>query len=543
MIRPKPQVELLIVGAGLAGLSAALEARAGGASVVVVTTGPGASERAQGGIAAAVGPGDSPGLHARDTMVAGASAGDWEMIKLLAGSAPQAVAWLAAQGMEFDLSDQGPALALEAAHSRPRVLHARGDATGAALMATLRARLSSLPAGRAASPCREGRLVALLVENEVVVGARFCHHARQFEVRAKDVLLATGGYAGLFPRTPTSRACDGSALISALEAGASLADLEFIQFHPTVFAGSGEPFLLTEALRGAGAYIVDGAGRRFLIDVDPAGELAPRATVTTAIVRHLGRQGSPHVFLDCRHLGPRLAHEFPGFVNRCRAAGLDPCREPVPVAPAAHYTMGGIATDSWGRTGIAGLLAAGECTRTGVHGANRLASNSLLEAVVFGRRAAQAALGEAAPLSGPPLDGDRLEVAGQGSRLLPASREVVDREQVGHVLAQALGPIRDGAVMERGLEHLQVAAAIDAEAERVRRLASLVLRAALIRTESRGAHVRSDHSALDPAWAERSVVVRWDPEAGPIMEVIRRRSLDTGPHEAAPCPRSVALRS
>jgi L-aspartate oxidase len=481
--------DVLVVGSGLAAMAAALEAAEAGASVLLASAGGGSSELAQGGIAAAVAADDAPDLHAADTVAAGAGLCEPAVAGLLAAEAPGAVAWLEGCGVAVDRDGSGaPALGLEAAHSRARVLHAGGDASGAAIVAAVRRRL----AGRVVRA--GGRLEALLLRDDRVAGARF---SQALEVRAGAVVLATGGYAGRYPRSTTSPLCDGSGLLAALAAGAELADLELVQFHPTAYAGPGPTFLLTEALRGAGARLVDQHGRRFLLDTDPRGELAPRAVVSRAIAERLRSEGEEAVFLDARGIGrPALTARFPGFVGRCRQVGLDPAREPVPVAPAAHYTMGGIVTDGEGRTGVPGLLAAGECARTGVHGANRLASNSLLEAVVFGRRAGRAAL--AAAQSGP----------GAGGAARPACPPT-DVRGDDAVLGRAAGPLRSGDELRRA-------------APDVSGLAAMILRSALLREESRGAHVRTDHPAEDPAWADLEVVARMGNDGGYTLDVRSR---------------------
>jgi L-aspartate oxidase len=480
-------VDVLVVGAGLAGMSAAIEAAEADASVVLASAEPGSSPLAQGGIAAALGAGDAPGLHAGDTLAAGAGLCDPEALEVLTGEARSAVEWLAGHGVAFDRERDGRlALGLEAAHCQPRIVHAGGDSSGAAIVAALRARLDQ-------HVTRVGGawLRSLLRGGDGVAGAVLCRRGAEVEVRARQTVLATGGYAGLFERTTTTSACDGGGLLAALSAGAALADLEFVQFHPTAYAGGGRTFLLTEALRGAGAHLTDSAGRRFLLDADPRGELAPRAVVTRAIVE----TGLPRVFLDARHLGSEtLSREFPGFLARCHGVGIDPLRDAVPIAPAAHYTMGGIVTDGWGHTGVPGLFAAGECARSGVHGANRLASNSLLEAVVFGRRAARAALAGgrrcAAPAAVPP------RATGSGRLGLA---------EVRRILSDSAGPLRWAGGLEAGLERLTAERGASERAEAARQVACLVLRAALLRKESRGAHVRTDHPTEDPAWASREV--------------------------------------
>src|SRR5262249_15460326 len=324
-------------------------------------------------------------------------------------------------------------------------------------------------------------LDGLLKAGDMVTGARLRLEEERIELRASVTVLATGGYAGLFARSTTTSVCQGAGLVAALEAGAEVADLEFVQFHPTAYAGSHGTFLLTEALRGAGALLVDAHGRRFLLDADPKGELAPRATGARAVARHLRRTGDTCGFLDVAPIGETVLREsFPGFMARCRRVGIDPLRDPVPVAPAAHYTMGGIVVDVSGRTRVPGLLAAGECTRSGAHGANRLASNSLLEAVVLGRLAGRTALvapshggGRTTSIEPEALSGGRLRF-----------------EDIRRLLATSAGPLRSRAAMLDGLHRLNGDQGRSLRAEAARRLACLVLQSALARRESRGAHVR-----------------------------------------------------
>ncbi|HEX4216598.1 MAG TPA: FAD-dependent oxidoreductase [Candidatus Dormibacteraeota bacterium] len=487
-------IDVLVIGAGLAGMSAALEAAERGASVTLAAFGDGSSDRAQGGVAAAIGPDDGPELHEHDTIAAAASLGEPGAIRLLTREAPDAIAWLTAHGVAFDRDADGrPLLGLEAAHSRPRIVHADGDRSGAAIVAGLRPRLE----GRVTVLLGHS-LRGLLVDRDRVRGAVVRGPEGERELRASATVLATGGYAGLFDPTTTSHLCDGTGMVMAHLAGAELADLEFVQFHPTVYAGAGDPFLLTEALRGAGAWVGDSRGRRFLFDSDPRGELAPRAVVTRAIAEHLRSTGERSVFLDARHLGAEvLRAHFQGFLANCRRSGIDPLADTVPIAPAAHYTMGGIDTDGWGRTTVPGLLAAGECARTGVHGANRLASNSLLEAVVFGRRAGASALGE---------------VAGRGPvhAVGPDAGGALTEDGVRGELSRGAGPLRDADGIRDSLTRLAGVRGATVEAESARRLARLVLEAALLRVESRGAHVRTDHPEESAAWAAIELVTRGD---------------------------------
>jgi L-aspartate oxidase len=486
--------DVLIVGSGLAGMAAAIEAVGLGASVTMAWAGDGSSERAQGGVAAAIDPSDGPSLHASDTVAAGGGLCDPEAVALLTGEAPGAVEWLVGQGVHFDdAMDGGLALALEAAHSRPRVVHAGGDRSGAAIVAALRRRLEPV------RPLEGAVLHGLLVDESGVGGGVFRSAGGPVEVRARATVLATGGYAGLYRRTVASPTCDGAPLAIALLAGAELADLEFVQFHPTAYAGPGAPFLVTEALRGAGAWLTDGSGRRFVFDWDPRGELAPRAVVSRAIAESLRSTGGRYVLLDARHLAAEvLVGHFGGFVANCGRVGLDPSRDLVPVAPAAHYTMGGIVTDTRGRTGVPGLLAAGECARAGVHGANRLASNSLLEAVVFGRRA-----GRAATLAERPQPGRRTRT------LTPAEQPARD-EWLRDLVEAHAGPLRDADGLRHGLAELAAAGGDGPAAEM---LAKLIMDAALLREESRGAHVRTDDPAPSPAWQLQEIVAHLDDHA------------------------------
>ena len=400
--QPAPlRTEVLVVGSGIAGLTAALTA-AERSDVLLVTKGElaeGATCRAQGGIAGAVGPGDSPAAHARDTLAAGAGLGDAEAVRVLCTQGPAAIAELLARGVVFDRAEDGScALGLEGAHDRPRILHAGGDATGRAIEdALIRAARA-----RAAEGARGGltllehtALVDLQVAQGQVVGAELlAADGARVRVRARSTVLATGGAGQLFAHTTNPAVATGDGLAAAWRAGAALEDLEFFQFHPTALAVKvpHASFLVSEAVRGEGALLRDAQGRRFLPALDPRGELAPRDVVARAIAHVMAAQGGRPVLLDATAIGAeRLRRRFPTIDAAVRAAGIDWGREPVPVTPAAHYWMGGIRTDLDGRTTLPGLHAAGECARTGVHGANRLASNSLLEGAVFGARAGAAA--------------------------------------------------------------------------------------------------------------------------------------------------------
>jgi L-aspartate oxidase len=457
-LRSQVATDILVIGDGLAGSAAALEAARLGARVALVSAGPASSERAQGGIAAAVLPEDSPRLHAIDTLAAGAGLCDPDAVTMLTSAGPETVHWLESLGVRFD----GDA-AREAAHSMARVLHLGGDQSGHTLMAFVHAAIDLEP-----------RITRFTARLHVLLGDGVCEGAEfsgGLTVYAGATILATGGYAGLYERTTNSRLSNGKGILEAARAGAHVADLEFVQFHPTVFAGP-HPFLITEALRGAGAQVVDAAGERFI------DELLPRDQVAVALAKHRGP-----AFISATHMDPELLRvSFPNFMRNCRHAGIDPLHEPVPIMPAAHYTMGGVSTDLDGRASVPGLFAAGECARTGVHGANRLASNSLLEAATFGRRAAAAATATA------PI------VGSASARGHMWRRGELSLGEVRRVLDSAAGVLRSGRGLARGLRVLGSGAG-SATAADAAEMASMICSAALARPLSLGAHQRLDQPA------------------------------------------------
>ena len=485
----KIATDVLVVGAGAAGLFACLHLP-DGIDVVVVDKGRkgiGSSPWAQGGVAAALGPGDSPELHAADTLTVAAGHGDPAAVAVLCSEAPECVLELAELGCAFDRNPDGSLhLAREGGQSVARSAHS-GDATGAAIMKTLRDRASARVARM------EGSCLKLAVVDGRASGGWVLTDDGLLEVQATSTVLATGGVGALFETTTNPAGATGDGFVLAWEAGAGLADLEFVQFHPTALArGSGQQhLLLTEALRGAGAHVVDENGRRFLFDHHPDGELAPRDVVARAISER-------SAWLDCRHLGRTLLEdEFPTVVSGCERFGLDPATDLLPVTPAAHYAVGGVQTDLDGRASIPRLYAVGECSNTGVHGANRLAGNSLAEALVFGRRAAKAIAGQR---HGPTKElpaGPRLELASALQPDWPSLRARCsaaigierDPAALATLTTAELGPLP--LCSDRGALEFRAATMT----------AHLIARAALLRTESRGVHRRRDHPDPDPAWA------------------------------------------
>jgi L-aspartate oxidase len=495
--------EVLVVGTGAAGLTAAL-----GCSPLRVTvltkarlgTG-GSSSWAQGGIAAAIGKDDAPALHAADTIAAGAGLNDPRVVEILTAEGPERVKALLALGAHFDLDDSGSlSLTREAAHSRRRILHAR-DATGAEIVRTLVEAVRRSPEIRVVD---EAFAIDLVLEDGQVTGLLAVHgDGRRVFHLAPAAVIATGGLGQLFLHTTNPREATGDGLAMAARAGARLVDLEFVQFHPTALATGADPMpLLTEALRGEGAVLIDGAGRRFMADEHPDRELAPRDVVARAIWRRL--MSGQRVFLDAREaVGDEFPERFPTVFNLCREQGLDPRIEPIPVAPAAHYHMGGIAVDERGRTSLAGLWACGEVAATGAHGANRLASNSLLEALVFGARVAEDLR------TGPPAErasrGRRL--AGGASFGLDRSGDVELTAAVRRLMWEKVGVMRDEASLASAVEELNHLAGqhprAAGEARNLLGIGHLLTAAALERRESRGGHYRSDHPVSDPAWQRR----------------------------------------
>ena len=473
-----PRRPVVVVGHGVAGLSAALAAAP--APVLLVNRAGlgegGASLLAQGGIAAALAPGDSAWAHARDTAAAGAWHNDIDAVLRLTAAAPEAIAWLQAQGVAFDGAGAGLALGREGGHGVARIAHAGGDRTGARVSAALLAR------ARDAAHIQWREQVdadALLLREGAVVGVRLRDPAGRCceVVESAAVVLATGGLGALFAHTTNPVGCTGSGLALAQAAGARVRDLEFVQFHPTALRAAGTTLpLVTEALRGAGARLRDHRGR-LLMGFHPMADLAPRDIVARTVWQ-AQREGP--VWLDATALAPGWEAGFPTVLAACRAQGLDPCSSPIPVTPAAHFHMGGIAVDADGASSLPGLYAVGEVACNGVHGANRLASNSLLEGVVCGRRTGQVVARRPRASARP----------GATSHLLKRGPglDAADRAALRGWLWRAAGPVRAEEAMRRAQEELRALADEGWEA----RLAVALLGAALRRPGNLGAHWRDD---------------------------------------------------
>ncbi|MGW2325585.1 L-aspartate oxidase [Streptomyces sp. NPDC001700] len=531
------EADVVVVGSGVAGLTVALRCAAAGAKVTVVTKArldDGSTRWAQGGIAAALGEGDTPAQHLDDTLVAGAGLCDEQAVRMLVTEGPDAVRRLIATGARFDADDDTGEILLtrEGGHHRSRIAHAGGDATGAEISRALVGAVRE-----AGIDTVENALVLDLLKDASGRAAGVTLHvmgegARDGvgAVHARAVVLATGGMGQVFSATTNPAVSTGDGVALALRAGAEVSDLEFVQFHPTVLwlgpEAEGQQPLVSEAVRGEGAYLVDADGVRFMVGQHELAELAPRDIVAKGIMRRMRERGAEHMYLDARHFGARMwEHRFPTILAACRSHGIDPVTQPIPVAPAAHYASGGVWTDQRGRTTVPGLYACGETACTGVHGANRLASNSLLEGLVFAERiAADIAERPSIPASAPQNAAPGPGQGGGGALLAPEARYAVQRIMTtgagvlrsAESLARAAGQLdrvqgdavetlhRDGKTAEPGVETW--------EATNLLLVARVLVAAALRREETRGCHWREDRPDRDDAAWQRHLLVTLGPD-------------------------------
>jgi L-aspartate oxidase len=533
LLAPAPgwrrETDVVVVGSGVAGVTTVLAVRRAlpTARILLATKSvldDGSTRWAQGGVAAALGPGDTPEQHLRDTLTAGAGICDERAVRALVTDGPGAVQRLIELGASFDREPSGPlALTREGGHLRRRIAHAGGDATGAEISRALLAALAEAGQGAELEVIEHALAIDLLRTADGRAVGITLHVLGEGQrdgvgaVHARAVVLATGGFGQVYSATTNPPVSTGDGLAMALRAGTEAADLEFVQFHPTVLwlgpASRGRQPLISEAVRGEGAVLIDAAGRRFMAGQHPLADLAPRDVVAKAIMRELLTSGTNHVYLDGRQLGAaEWARRFPTILASCRAHGIDPVTDPIPVVPAAHYVSGGIRTDLHGRTSVPGLYACGEVACTGVHGANRLASNSLLEGLVFAERIA-IALGRGLP---------------------PAAEPAADTRPVGLLDPAILGPLqqlmtadagvlRSGPGLTRAADGLAELGQQDCdkpdadawEATNLHLIASALVGSALAREETRGSHWREDFGDTRDAWRGHLIVSAG--ESGPTL--------------------------
>jgi len=537
LLAPPPgwirQADVVVVGSGIAGVTAALTAHSAlpGRNVLLVTKSlldDGSTRWAQGGIAAALGPGDTPDQHLADTLTAGAGVCDVDAVRALVTDGPDAVRRLIALGARFDTGAGGVLeLTREGGHLRRRIVHAGGDATGAEISRALLCALAEAGAGAeegvGIDVIEHAMSIDLLLGTDGQAAGLTLHVIGEGQqdgvgaVHAPAVVLATGGMGQVYSATTNPPVSTGDGVSLALRAGAEAADLEFVQFHPTVLwlgpGARGRQPLISEAVRGEGAVLIDASGRTFMTGRHPLADLAPRDVVAKAIMNVMAETGTDHVYLDGRQLGEATwEHRFPTIRQSCLEHGIDPVREPIPVVPAAHYASGGIRTDLWGRTTVPGLYACGEAACTGVHGANRLASNSLLEGLVFAERiGTDLARGLPRPVTPAP------------DYRTPGLLDPSAMEQIQQLMTDKAGVLRSGPGLAAAAdelrqmsEHQQSAKpSLDAwEATNLHLLASALVASASLRTETRGSHWREDYPDSSDDWVGHLVVTLGTATAG-----------------------------
>jgi L-aspartate oxidase len=488
--------DFIVIGSGVAGLRASIALAETGAQVTVLTKDKASesnTEYAQGGVAVVLSEDDEAELHEEDTLVAGAGLCDEKAVETLVTEGTKYIKQLIEWGTEFDRDGGKLVFTQEAAHSRRRILHAHGDSTGAEFVRSLIARARQ---ERTINLLPFANTESLIVEDGRCTGVRFLDPILRAprEIFAKAVIMCTGGAGQLYQHTTNPPVATGDGMAMAYFAGAEMADMEFIQFHPTALSVEGAPrFLLSEAMRGEGGVLRNINGERFMDKYDERAELAPRDIVSRSIVAEMRRTGSRNVFLDMTALKEDfLIHRFPKIYETCKHFGLDIAKDQLPVSPASHYIMGGVRTDLWGRSTLPGLYAAGEVACTGVHGANRLASNSLLEGLVFGARAGEKAAKENSKFQIPDSNTSREPRSGIWN--LESGITTAVRKRVKRVMWERVGILRDDSSLQRAIaEFEQIASSnLSTSSRNFVTLATLVAKAALWREESRGGHYRTD---------------------------------------------------
>ena len=518
LLAPKPgwslNADVVVVGSGIAGLTTALHARTFGLSVLLVTKSfidEGSTKWAQGGIAAALGPNDSPQEHEKDTLVAGAGLCDRKAVSILVTEGPEAVKKLIERGAVFDKEASGEiALTREGGHLKSRILHAGGDATGVEIS---RALLAAVREDKGIEIIEHALVLDALKDKNGAICGVTLHVMGEGsrdgvgQILAGAVVLATGGLGQVFEESTNPSVSTGDGVALALRAGAKIADVEFIQFHPTVlWLGSnhqGQQPLISEAVRGEGAYLIDDSGTRFMVGKHKLAELAPRDVVAKAIMRQMEDRKIPHVWLDAKHL-KNFAERFPTINSSCLANGIDPSKDLIPVAPASHYSSGGIRVDENGLSSIAGLYACGETACSGVHGANRLASNSLLEGLVFSARIAAHIAANRRPF-GQPVNND-------SESLLIDSKL---RKVIQHSMSEGAGVLRSKesltataiTLSELGNRENGDPSTESWETTNLFQLAGAILKSALLREETRGSHWREDFPESKNEWQKRILLI------------------------------------
>ncbi|HLK03030.1 MAG TPA: L-aspartate oxidase [Candidatus Acidoferrum sp.] len=522
------RADYAVVGSGVAGLRAAIELSDAGSVLVLAKSflSDSATAWAQGGIAVALSDEDEIGLHEQDTINAGDGLCRPESVALLVEEGPKYITQLIEWGTEFDRAGTKLAFTREAAHSRSRILHAHGDSTGREISRALLARANSIPHLHLRA---HAFTTGLIIENGKAVGVRFIDETdgSLHELRANAILLATGGLGQIYRETTNPDVATGDGMAIAYEAGAVLSDMEFVQFHPTALAVKGAPrFLLSEALRGEGGILRNINLERFMKRYNEAQELAPRDIVARAIVSEMHRTNAPHVYLDMTAKTKEfLEKRFPRIYATCESYGLDLSADLAPVCPAAHYMMGGVKTDLWGRTSIPCLYAAGETADTGVHGANRLASNSLLEGLVFGARSGIAMMQDAPVAGAPPKKATSTTLPGKRApqpdshdaekHPHTAPPESALRKQIRDIMWRHVGILRSGKDLKAALTQLEEMQIPEAGATReenelknLHSLAKVITRSAIAREESRGSHYRSDFPYRDDDDFQKHSLIR-----------------------------------